>query len=603
MCDTTMAEFVERAPDAVQVVISSRTDPGLPVARLRAHGDLVEIRERDLRVSPDQAAALFRGESIDLADVELLTERTEGWLAGLCLARIVVTEHEDPRRFVADFSGDSRLVLDYLADDVLDAVPPELRDFLVRSSILERLSAPLCDAVLERHDSAIMLRDAEHANLFLVSLDETGSEYRYHQLFAMVLRHELDALHPDVLPDLHARASRWHEEHGDVEQAIEHAIASRDVGRAGPLVTRATVPLLSAGRMVTVNRWFDSLSWPEALADRELAVMRALAAPLSGHGRDEVERWLAVAEDGSDFGPLANGVTSVRSAVAIVSSMYLTRGVADAERAARFALDTEPHESAWRYACLVPLGQALFLVGCGAEARAPLEEARVLPGARLHLTTSIGLAYLALIELADGRVEEAGRLARDAVSIAEATGHSTSAGAANAHLALGCALTHSTDLHSALEHIERAVELSAATPGYWHAHALLRLAAVRRLLGDPGGALEALDAARRELEELPDRGMLETLLETTREELSSRPRREGFLGDDLSEAELRVLRGFASGESVRQVARELYLSENTVKTHRRSIYRKLGVTTREAMLARAAELQIGAESLPDAHPE
>ncbi len=353
---------------------------------------------------------------------------------------------------------------------------------------------------------------------------------------------------------------------------------------------RVAVPLLSAGRMATLNRWFDALSWPEALGDRELATMRALTARLSGQGRDEVERWLRVAEDGPDHGPLANGITSLRSAVAMVSSTYLSRGIADAERSARLVLESEPAGSEWRYAGLVPLGQALFLAGRHEEARAPLEEARTLPGARRRATSALALAYLSLIELADGDVERAERLARDALALAEEIGHAASVTAANPHLALGCVLMRGADLHAAIEHLERAVELAGADePSYWHAHALIRLAAARHLIGDTGGALDALDAGRRELDELPDRGMLETLLEKTRDELSLRARRDGFLGDDLSEAELKVLRVLASGASVGDVARELYLSPNTVKTHRRSIYRKLGVRTREELLVRVAE--------------
>ena len=218
--------------------------------------------------------------------------------------------------------------------------------------------------------------------------------------------------------------------------------------------------MLSAGRMTTLNRWFDALSWPEARADRELATMRALTARLSGQGRDEVERWLRAAEDGPDYGPLANGITSIRSAVAMVSSTYLSRGIADAERAATLVLETEPAGSEWRYAGLVPLGQATFLAGRHEEARAPLEEARTLPGARHRATSALALAYLSLIELADGDAERSEELAREGLALAEEIGHAASAAAANPHLALGCVLMRGADLHAAIEHLERAVELA-----------------------------------------------------------------------------------------------------------------------------------------------
>jgi LuxR family maltose regulon positive regulatory protein len=593
--DETVGMFVDRSPSSVQVVISSRHDPRLPIARLRAHGELTELRARDLSVSSTEADALFREADVRLTtrDVRRLTERTEGWLAGLCLAAIVLKEQVDPRRFVREFSGDTRNIFDYLARDVLATADPGVHDFMAHSSVLERLSAPLCDFVLERSDSASTLAEIERANFFLVPLDATGSEYRYHHLFAAVVRRQLEVTDPDAIPGLHARASLWFEEHGDIEHAIDHAIACRDVTRASMLVLRTAVPLLSSGRMATLNRWFDALSWPEALGDRELATMRALTARLSGKGRDEVERWLHVAEDGPDYGPLVNGITSLRSVVAMVSSTYLSRGIADAEQAARLVLESEPAGSEWRYAGLVPLGQALFFAGRGDEARAPLEEARTLPGARRRATTVLALAYLSLIELAGGEVEHAERLARDALARADEIGHSASAAAANPHLALGCALMRGPDLRAAIEHFERAVELAGEDePSYWHAHAILHLAAARHRLGDSAGATDALSRARAELDELPDVGMLAELYGETDDALHHRARHEGFLGDELSDAERRVLDLLLAGLSVSDVARELWLSPNTVKSHRRSIYRKLGAATREELVERAAEAGI-----------
>ena len=210
---------------------------------------------------------------------------------------------------------------------------------MVCSSILERLSAPLCDSVLGRTDSDSMLAEIERSNLFLIPFDATGSEYRYHHLFADVLRRELATTDPAIVRGLHARASVWFEDHGEPELAIDHAIASRDLARVSSLLMRTAVPLLSVGRMSTLNRWFEALSWPEAMSDRELAAIRALTARLSGQGRDEVERWLRVAEAGPDYGPLSNGITSLGSVIAIISSTYLVRGIANAEREARLVLD------------------------------------------------------------------------------------------------------------------------------------------------------------------------------------------------------------------------------------------------------------------------
>ena len=592
LCDQTISALVEHAPEQVQVSLSSRSEPGLPIARLRAHGELTEVRAGDLRISAGQAAQFFREADVELDadDIQRITERTEGWLAGICLALLVVKEHEDRLRFVAEFSGDNRHVIDYLSRDVLDSVRPKLRDFMIRTSVLDRLSADLCDTVLERSDSASMLEEIDRANLFLVQLDETRTECRYHHLFASVLQRELEVSDPDAPLVLHARASKWYEAHGDLEAAVKHAIESRDVDRARTLVTSAFVTLVSIGRVGTVNRWLEALSWPDAEADPQLAFTRALSAGMSGRGRDEIEHWLEIAGAGPELGPLANGISSLRSGVAMIRSIFLTRGIMEAERSARLVLDQEPDASPWRYAGLVPLGQALFLQGRYEEARAPLAEARTLPGARGLASTSVGISYLALIELEAGDAESAERLARDALALAVENGHSADVTAANPNLALGRALMHGPDLHAAVDHLERAVKLTAPQDSpYWHVHALLHLAAARHRVGDKERAGKLLALARAEVDDLPDVGILGDLLQATQDELVGQRRRDVFLGEELSEAERRVLRLLVDGRSISEVAHELWLSANTVKTHRRSIYRKLGASTREEMLERAVE--------------
>jgi len=586
VCNESVGALVERAHEEVQIVVASRADPGLPIARLRAHGDLTEVRGRDLRVSPDEAEGVFEAANLHLSprDVRRLTRRTEGWLAGLTLATIVLQEQTDRPGFVHRFSGDSRHVFDYLERDVFEAVRPDLRDFMIHTSILDRLSGPLCDAVLETSDSAATLAELERSNLFVVSLDDVGSEYRYHQLFRAMLARELVKTDPDSLPGLHLRAAEWYEEHGELERAIEHAIAGRDVGRASELVTRVFVPLISVGRVATVRHWLESLSWPKARANRQLAVARALTAGLTAQGHDQIERWLVVAGTGTDEGPLANGISSLESAIAMIRSIYLARGIADAERSARLVLDREPAGSEWRYAGLVPLGQALYLSRRKDEAKVPLEAAIGLPGAQRRATTVVGLSCLALIALDDGDAVTAERLAREGMELAVKNGHSSDITAVYPHLALGCVLAGGSDLHAATEHIERAVELalSSGSP-YWHAHALLRLAALRHHLGEDLAARDALALAKATLDELPDVGMLAELHAEISDALQQGARREGFLGDDLSAAESRVLEDLVGGLSIAEIARKHWLSPNTVKSHRRSIYRKLGVTSRDEL--------------------
>ena len=598
LCDETLRAFVEHAPESVQVVVSSRSDPGLPLARLRAHDDLLELRAEQLRLSPHESAELFRhgGVELETDDVRRLTSRTEGWAAGLHLAAIALREQHDTRAYVEAFSGDTRHVLDYLARDVFDAVSPEIREFMIRTSILERLSAELCDWVLETADAAEMLAEIEHANLFLVSLDEAGDVYRYHQLFARMLQRELALVHPEAFRELHARASLWFETAGDVESAVAHAIASRDVTRAGALVGFHAREYWSSGRIATVARWLETLTWPDAMSDPELAVTRAAVLGLTGSPADLLEEWVQVASADLDRRSLANGLHSIESGIALLRSLYLTKGLEPGLASARRAVELERPGSVWRRQALLALGQALYLLGGGEEARVPLEEARRLPDATGQAPgVSVVLAYLAFLEVDLDRAASAERLARDALSMLEERHIAVSPAAANAELALGVALMASTDGHGAIDHIERAEALSAPLrPSYWHVHALLKLAEARHRVGRSAEATEALERARSELDTLPDAGMLGVLLAELDERLQARHRREGFLGEALSESELRVLRRLVDGQSLREVAKELFLSLNTVKTHRRTIYRKLGATTREEALERAAELGIAA---------
>jgi LuxR family maltose regulon positive regulatory protein len=595
-CDETMRILLERGPQAVQVVLSGRSDPNLPVGRWRAHGELSEVRAADLQLSHAEAATFLHEANVDLGpeDIDRLTERTEGWAAGLSLASMLLQREDDPHAFVLDFAGDSRHLLEYMSDDVLASVGEEMREFLLRSSVLDEVSGAACDAVLETHGSAAMLAEIERANLFLVPVDRHGERYRFHRLFSDVLRRELARRSPEAVARLHSRASAWFEAQGEGEAAVRHAIAGRDLARASDLVTFQQRSLMNEGRLTTLARWLEELSWPEATAEPQLALVRASLAAQTAQPADEIERWLAVAAAGSRPGPLANGIASVESCIAILRSLYLTQGVAAAVAAAKRAVELEPPGSGWRRQALIGLGQALYLQGNADEARAPLVEAQRLPYAQDHAPAAAAvLGYLALVELDAGDLASAKRHVGESFDLLEAHGLAESYVATNTHVALAGVSGAEADWHRATEHLELSVRLSAPSrPSHWHAHALLRLASARHKLGELDGARNALESARADLEKLADPGMLGMLAEQVAAELSAPPRHEGFYGEPLSEAELRVLVLLTAGRSVSEVARELYLAPTTVKTHRRTIYRKLGVTNRHEAIARAAELSL-----------
>ena len=237
-----VAFLLEHLPPHVHVVIATRADPGFPLARLRARGELEEIRAVDLRFTADEAVVYLNevmGLDLTTADVAALEARTEGWIAALQLAALSMQGRSDAAEFIAGFAGDDRYIVDYLVEEVLQRQAEPVRQFLLRTSILARLSGPSCDAVTGEGGGKAMLEQLDRGNLFLVPLDDRRQWYRYHHLFADVLLARLMDEQADIVPDLHRRASAWYEEHGDPSDAIRHALAAGDVEHAAELIERA----------------------------------------------------------------------------------------------------------------------------------------------------------------------------------------------------------------------------------------------------------------------------------------------------------------------------------------------------------------------------
>lgn len=257
-----MIFLLEHLPPQVHVVIATRADPRLPLARLRARGELVEIRAADLRFSHEEAATYLNA-MVDLdltaANVAILGERTEGWIAALQLAALSMQGRADVGGFIAGFAGNDRYIVDYLVDEVLQRQPDDVRTFLLSTSVLERLNGSLCDAVTERRDSLTMLETLEHGNLFVVPLDDVREWYRYHRLFADVLQAHLLDSRPDDVAALHVRASVWYQENGDASEAIRHAMAGQDFDRAADLVELAIPVMRRVRQEAVLHGWMKSL--------------------------------------------------------------------------------------------------------------------------------------------------------------------------------------------------------------------------------------------------------------------------------------------------------------------------------------------------------
>src|SRR3954467_4381981 len=256
-----MKFLLEHLPPRIHLVLAARADPALPLARLRGRGELVEVRAAALRFTPDEAAGYLNGVmglALTPRDVEALEGRTEGWIAALQLAALSMQGRDDVAGFIAGFAGNDRYIVDYLAEEVLQRQPERVRSFLLQTSVLGRLSGPLCDAVTGRDGGRAMLEALDRGNLFLVPLDDRRQWYRYHHLFADVLQAHLLDEHPDRVRGLHLRASDWYERNGDRAEAIDHALAGGDVGRAADLVELA-LPALRRGRQeATLSRWLQA---------------------------------------------------------------------------------------------------------------------------------------------------------------------------------------------------------------------------------------------------------------------------------------------------------------------------------------------------------
>ncbi|OGC89374.1 MAG: hypothetical protein A2W25_10545 [candidate division Zixibacteria bacterium RBG_16_53_22] len=296
-----MSFLIDHLPANVHLVITTREDPDLPLARLRARDHLTEIRAMDLRFTQEESEAFLRGVmglELSRQEVTALEERTEGWAVGLQLAGLSMQSQTDTKSFIADFSGSHRYILDYLSDEVLRQQAEDVRTFLIQTAILDRLNGPLCDALTGRTDSGKLLEYLEAANLFVIPLDGDRRWYRYHQLFADLLRNQLTRSQPDSIAELHRKASQWLEANGDIQAAIDHALEASDVAWAVRLIGQHAMSRLYKGEVAMVIGWFDRL--PEAIfqTDPMLCIYKAWALALMQRGRrmEEAEQVLKTAE-------------------------------------------------------------------------------------------------------------------------------------------------------------------------------------------------------------------------------------------------------------------------------------------------------------------
>jgi LuxR family maltose regulon positive regulatory protein len=514
-----MIFLLEHLPSQVHVVIATRADPRLPLARLRARGELVEIRAADLRFSHDEAATYLNavvGLDLTAANVALLGERTEGWIAALQLAGLSMQGRADVGGFIAGFAGNDRYIVDYLVDEVLQRQPDHVRTFLLSTSILERLNGALCDAVMQRHDSKAMLETLEHGNLFVVPLDDIREWYRYHRLFADVLQAHLLESRPDEIAALHVRASAWYQQDGDTSEAIRHAMAGQDFDRAADLVELAIPVMRRIRQEAALHGWLKALPADVIRVRPVLSV--GLAGALLAVGEFEgVEARLQDAEgllQGNGVGPanrpaeivVANEEEFQRLPAAI--ALYRAAGalahgdvpatVAHAQR----VLDLSPEDDHLpRAAAAGLLGIAYWITGdsrleAGHQAWAECVAGLYRAG---HIADTFGCSIgMADIRRVQGRLGDAMRTYEHALAHAGARGGPTLRGTADMYVGMSEICRERDDLPAALGHLRHSQELGEhlglpQNPYRWR----VAMAGVREAEGDLSGALELLNDAER----------------------------------------------------------------------------------------------------------
>jgi LuxR family maltose regulon positive regulatory protein len=591
--------LVEHLPPTLRLVVSARCDPVLPLARLRARGEMTEIRADELRFTDAEAAELLNG-TLGLAlaqeDIETLQRRTEGWAAGLYLAGLSLRGRPDPSGPVRAFAGDDRQIVDYLVAEVLDALPANVRSFMMRTSVLDRMCGPLCDAVTASGGSWRILEGLERTNQFVVPLDANRQWYRYHRLFAELLRHELDRAEPGRAPLLHRRASAWHRQHGSIAEAVGHAISAGDLADARELIATHWNAYMNKGLAETVEAWLNRLPPDMVTGDARMCLARGW---ISRHlGRlDEVEPWLEAAKATTPQGPLTEGPASIESCAFMLCAGYrhMIGDLAGAESASRRAVALEAAGTPlWQAAASVTLGASLCWQGKDSEARTFLQRvAGPVPPPANNLAALWAQGCLAAIAARSGDPEAAEDHVQKAMGLAARHGLGEYWVAATALLTSAELLQRRGDLAGAQAAARDGLRLAERGQARLEtAHAQLCLARLAARADGDEEARARVGAARRVITACADPGVILAGLLPGTVRGAGRPAppsgpRPPKPAEPLTQREDQILRRLNSQLSLREIASELYVSYDTVKTHTRHIYRKLGVSTRQQAVARA----------------
>lgn len=509
--DEVLAFMIDHLPTQMHLVITTREDPSLPLPRLRARNQLTEIRAADLRFTLAEAKAfLHQVTNLDLTveDIAALESRTEGWIAGLQMAALSMNGQQDVHGFIQAFAGDHRYIVDYLVEEVLQRQLEPVRNFLLQTSILDRLHGPLCDAVTSQQGSKARLESLQRGNLFLVPLDDRRDWYRYHHLFADVLHMHLMAEQPDQVPALHRRASEWYEQNGLTAEAIRHALSAQDFDRAAQLIERVLPSMRQSRQEPALLGWLKAL--PDELFQDHPVLNVHYAGTLLQNGQfagvesrlREVELWLAAPEDRrlrpvyvdeEGFQRLPSSVAMYRAAVALAQG-----DVANATNYAHNVLELARADDDF------PRGAASSLSGLASWTSGDLETAyEMFSKGMAHLqkagyTSDVigGSVTLADIRIAQGRLRTARSIYERGLRLATQQGTPALRGAADMHVGMSELFREWNDLPAAMQHLLQSKELGELNglpknPYRWR----VAMARIRENQGDLDGALDLYDEA------------------------------------------------------------------------------------------------------------
>lgn len=507
--------FLDHGPPQMHVTISTRADPPWPMARLRARGEMTEIRSHDLRFSPDETAS-FLNEVMDLGlsaeQIDILDDRVEGWIAGLQMAALSMQGRADASGFINAITGSHRFILDYLVEEVLDRQSPQIQEFMLRTSILSRLTGPLCDVVAERDDSHHLLVQLDQANLFLMPLDDERRWYRYHHLFADLLQKRLRQTHPTLVPDLHRLAINWYEDHGLITDAVNHALAANDIQRVAHLAEENVLGMMERGEVGVLARWLKAL--PDDVIHSYPWLCVACAWALTYAGRfDDASACLEVLEcdlmpamEPADVPRISGHINTVRLYIVSMTAVDWEKAPTYASKALSL-LPVNDERTRGLVAVLHGYVQRKNHQYTAAKTSLLEALARSKMAGEIYAVVDL-LCQIARVELQQGTLNQAAKTCRDALQQAHAEGaaaHQALPVVGYAHTTLGTILLEWNELEQAERHAQKALVLSQQWGQFdsWIESQLL-LARINASRGALADALAIIQSAKEASDIAPD---------------------------------------------------------------------------------------------------